>query len=557
MISLHFDEADLDLVVRALADVAKINVVIAQDVKAKVTLWIDRVPGSEAFPILQAILEANNLTIIKAGPVYKIVLAAATAQQSAPIGIGRDEAPAGDEGFLTQIIPLQYLSAEELVKVAQPLAVPGRVLPYRETNSLVLSAPTATVRRILQIIQTLDVPGRQREAQQTFVYYVENAKAQELAGLLTNVFEERRRERGAPARSTPPPTPLAVPPPAPPRPGVAVPPTPEAAPPTAPTPLPGEEGRIVGEVRIVADEPLNALIIRATVQDYRVIEETIKKLDVIPKQVVIETLVAEVTLSDSFSFGLETFLKAGDVALQQFFSVGPTPDKLVVGTPTNQTGFTLTFVDQNRFKLFLNSLSAVTKINTLATPHILTQNNKEARIQVGSEVPVVTGRQTTATGQVSDQVFQTVQQRDIGRILSIKPHVNEKRQVSLDIQLEVTDTLATSTVAGTPSFSKRTVHTSVVVEDNQSLLIGGIISDSNTNGYAGLPWLSRIPILGYLFRQTTETKDRTELFIMLTPRVVASPEEGRVLTDEFRQRLDWLEKALKEGASREKPWYRP
>ena len=556
MISLHFDEADLDLVVRALADVAKINVVIAQDVKAKVTLWIDRVPGSEAFPILQAILETNNLTVIKAGPVYKIVSAAAIAQQSAPIGFGRDEAPAGDEGFLTQIIPLQYLSAEELVKVAQPLAVPGRVLPYRETNSLILSAPTATVKRILQIIQTLDVPGRQREAQQTFVYYVENAKARELGELLSSVFEEKRRERAAPVRPSPPPTLLGVPPPAPPRPGVAAPPTPEPAPPTGAPPLPGEEGRIVGEVRIVADEPLNALIIRATAQDYRVIEETIKKLDITPKQVLIEVLIAEVTLTDNFSFGIEWFLKAGDVALAQFFGLSRIPNLLPNVTPA-RGGFTLTYVDQDKFRLFLNSLSQYTKINTLATPHILTLNNKAAKLQVGQEVPVVTGSQATVTGQPTDQAFQTIQQKDIGRILGIKPHVNEKRQVTLDLQLEVIDTLPNSTVQGTPSFLKRTAQTSAVVEDGQSLLIGGIISSVTSADRSGFPWLSKIPILGYLFSQTTESTIRTELFIMLTPHVVASPEEGRVLTEEFRQRLDWMEKGLQEVGAQEKPWYKP
>ncbi|MFB3819622.1 MAG: type II secretion system protein GspD, partial [Candidatus Methylomirabilales bacterium] len=327
-------------------------------------------------------------------------------------------------------------------------------------------------------------------------------------------------------------------------------PPPEAPAPAAPAPGAPEEGRLVGEVRIVADEPTNALIIKATAQDYRVIEETIRKLDLLPKQVLIEVLVAEITLTDSLNFGLEYFLRTGEFALQQFFGLGPIPQDLLRGVATNTGGFTLTFVDQDRFQLFLNALSAHTKINTLATPHILTQNNREAKIQVGQEVPVVTGNQSTVgTGE---RIFQTIQQRDIGRILAIKPHVNEKRQVTLDIQLEVTDTLSASTVTGTPSFSKRAAQTSVVVEDGQSLLIGGIISDNVRKGQSGIPWLSRIPVLGFLFGTTSDATDRTELFIMLTPRVVGNPEEGRALTEEFRRRLEWMEDVLRQSQERKK-----
>ena len=555
LVSFRFEDADLEVVLRSLADLAGINIVLAQGVKAKVTMWIDRVPATEAFAILQAILEANNLAVIKSGPVYKIVPIAAAAQQPTPIGVGKDDGLAAAEGFLTQIVPIQYLSAEELVKVLQPLVAPGRVLAYRETNSLILSGPASMIRRMLQTIQTLDVPGQQREVQQVYVYRVENARATELANVLMNLWGEKRV--GGPARADAARSPGTLLPPPPPRPGIpAIPAVAESPGPLTPTPAP-EEARFVGEVRIVPDERMNTLVIRATPPDFRLIEETIKKLDHIPKQVLIEVLVAEITLTDSFNFGLEWFLKAGDVALQQFFGFGPVPSSIIAGAATNSSGFTLTFVDQDRFRLFLNTLSGITKINTLATPHILTQNNREAKIQVGQEVPIVTGTQATVTALSSggQNVFQTIAQRDIGRILAIKPQVNEKRQVSLDIQLEVSDTLPSTTVTGTPAFSKRTAQTSVVVEDGQSLLLGGIISTASQDQRVGLPWLSKIPILGWLFSQTTQTADKTELFIMLTPHVVASPQEGKALTEEFRKRLDRLEEVLKQAhpASGQRP----
>ena len=545
LVSFRFEDADLEVVLKSLADLAGINIVLAQGVKAKVTMWIDRVPATEAFAILQAILEANNLAAIKSGPVYKIVPIAAAAQQQTPIGVGQDDGLATAEGFHTQIVPVQHLSVEELVKVLQPLVAPGRVLAYRETNSLILSGQASMIRRLLQTIRSMDVAGQQREVQQIYVYRVENARATDLANILMNLWGEKRL--GGPARPEAARSPGTLLPPQPPRPGIpAIPAVAESPGPLIAAPAP-EEARFVGEVRIVPDERMNTLLIKATPPDFRLIEETIKKLDLTPKQVAIEVLAAEITLTDSFNFGLEWFLRAGDVAVQQFFGAGPL--QLVKGASLSSTGFTLTFVDQDKFRLFLNTLSGITKINTLATPHILTQNNREAKIQVGQEVPIVTGTQATVTALSSggQNVFQTIAQRDVGRILAIKPHVNEKRQVSLEIQLEVSDTLPSTTVTGTPAFSKRTVQTSVVVEDGQSLLIGGIISTSSQDRRVGLPWLSKIPMLSWLFSQTTETADRTELFIMLTPHVVASPEEGRVLTDEFRKRLDWLEEQIRKS----------
>lgn len=541
--SFHFEDADMELVLRTLADVAGINIVLAQGVKAKVTLWVDRVPSSEAFNLLQAILEANNLVAIKSGPVYKIVPASAAAQQPMSISMGKDEIPTPERGFLTRIIALQYLSAEELVKVLQPLSAPGRVLPYRETNSVVLSAPASVIRRLIDMIAVLDVPDQQREAQQLYVYRLENAKATEIANTLTSVFGEKRLERSATlSRQEGASVAMPPPPPQPPRPGVAAIPPVEAPPPVEVGLTSGV--RLVSEVRIVPDTGMNALIIKATPADYGVIEQAIKKMDLTPKQVVIEVLIAEITLTDSFQFGLEWFLRAGSFAFSQNFG-GPL--NFIRGVQLGSSGFTMTFVDQDRFRLFLNTLSGFTNVNTLSTPHILTQNNREAKIQVGQQVPIVTGRQQTIGGAATDQAFQTIQQQDIGRILSVRPQVNEKRQVTLDLQLEITDTLPTSTVEGTPSFSKRSANTSMVVEDGQSLLIGGIISTTDQDSRRGLPYLSKLPILGWLFSDTTQTSTRTELVMMLTPYVVAGPEEGKALTEVFNKRLDWLEEQLKKA----------
>jgi general secretion pathway protein D len=191
-------------------------------------------------------------------------------------------------------------------------------------------------------------------------------------------------------------------------------------------------------------------------------------------------------------------------------------------------------------------------VEVLANPHLLTANNKEAKIQIGSEVPIITNEQSTLVGGSSTTTplqtgaFRSLQQKDIGIIMGIKPHVSEKRLVTLDIE---TENIAVDKDAfgstGSPSFLKTTTKTSVVVQDGQTLLIGGIIRTDRSKGYTGIPFLSQIPLLGYLFRSTSESLERNELVILITPHVIASPEEGQAFTQRFKEQVETLDPLLK------------
>ena len=534
LISLHFEDADLLVVLRVLGDAAGINFLVGQGVKSQVTMKVDKLPVTEAWPIFQALLNANDLTAVKEGSIYKILSSTAAQKQPGPITFGR-EVQSG-EGFFTQIVPLQYLSATGISKVFEPLNSQGRVIAHQETNTLILSGPAEMIREIVQTIKTLDVPGRKKDVPEVFVYYVSNAKASELAGVLQAVFTKKGQSGGLArpvlaslesGRSVP----------IPPMPGVA---------PQRPdedvghlAPGQSDEGRVVGEVRIIPDERTNALIVKATPHDYEIVKETIQKLDLMPRQVIIEVLVAEVSLTDSFNLGIEWFIKTGMFTFAQAFGLGA------------GSGFTATFVDSNDVRAFLTTLSSRTKINIVTSPHLLARDNKAARIQIGQEVPIVTGSQSTTTGIAvgGENVFQTIQQRDIGRILNITPHVTEKRQVTLDINLEISDTLPTSTVKGTPSFSKRSITSSVVVEDLQTLMIGGIIDKSTSHAISGIPWLRDIPYLGFIFGTTADSNSRSELLILLTPHVIATPNEGFAETQRFKERLDMLQEDVRAGFS--------
>jgi general secretion pathway protein D len=200
----------------------------------------------------------------------------------------------------------------------------------------------------------------------------------------------------------------------------------------------------------------------------------------------------------------------------------------------------------------LNNVAGVTKVEVLANPHLLTANNKEARIQIGQEVPIITNEQSTLVGggstvtPLQTGAFRSLQQKDIGIIMGIKPHVNEKRLVTLEIETEnIAVDKDTFGSTGSPSFLKTTAKTAVVVQDGQSLLIGGIIRTDKSKGYTGFPFLSQIPLLGYLFRSTSESLERNELVILITPHVIASPEEGQAITQRFKEQVETLDPLLK------------
>jgi len=561
-VSLNFENADLELVLRAIADITGINFIIAPGVKAGVTMrTTTKVPASEVLSIMELVLEVNNLVAVKDGLYYKILPMAVAQQEPQDVRVGKE--PGVDRDlYITQIVHLDHLSADEMARILQSFLAKGaKMVVHKETNSLIIAGFSSTVRRLLDTIKALDVPTKRDNISRIFVYFVENVKAGDLANLLNTLYGRRDllprvpAPAARPGQPPPRPGPPGQPPPAP-APGQPPPaPAPGQPPPGAGLP-PGVEaaaGEVVGEVVIVPDEATNALIIKTSPRNYEFIEATIKKLDIVPKQVVIELLLAQIRLSDTFKFSLEEIIRSGQFLLAGAFG-GPLSQAVtgVVQDPNKlaASGLTFAFVDKDKFRVVLNNIAAVTKVEVLASPHLLTANNKEAKIQIGNEVPIVTGEQssltnvTTAPGTTTG-VFRTIQQKDIGIIVGIKPHVNEKRLVTLDIESEnIAVDQANFGGTGSASFLKTTAKTSVVVEDGQTLLIGGIIRTDKSKGHTGIPFLSQIPLLGYLFRTSSDVVERNELVILVTPRVVASPDEGRAITEQFRKRVESLEPVL-------------
>lgn len=443
---------------------------------------------------------------------------------------------------------------------AEPEQRQPLILADKRTNSLIVLARHPDLDMIQRLVAKLDVDTKANK--RVIVYYVENVKAKELAVTLQSIFGKEAPSPERPAAAA---LPFGAPPPPP------VPPAPYGAPPP-PAPLapprpsaPGrteltEAGVVEGEVKIVADEPTNALIITTFPRNWPLIEETIRKLDRVPKQVLIEVLVAEISLDDSTSLGIEWSVRTQSPIKigGEVFSIGSVT-RLDVGAPgiaPTPPGLSFFLFETDRILGLLQAFEKINRLNVVSSPHVLTSENKKAYINVGRSIPLVTSQQQPTIGvvavapnqQAQSFTTQTVEYRDTGVILTVTPRISEKRLVALDVKQEVSDAIP-NTLGGTqsPIITKRVAETSVVVADNQTLVLGGLLETRRTRDREGIPFLSRIPVLGYLFGQTTDVVKKTELLILITPRVVGDPAEAQALYQDLRRRSRELDKAVQQA----------
>jgi general secretion pathway protein D len=284
-----------------------------------------------------------------------------------------------------------------------------------------------------------------------------------------------------------------------------------------------------GGIRIVPDVRNNALVIAATPDEYRMIESAIRQLDVTPLQVLIEATIAEVTLNDELRYGLQWFFEVGNSS----FTFSGLDDGTV--NPIFP-GFNYLF-SSNNARVVLNALTAITDVKVISSPQLMVLNNETARLQVGDQVPIATQSAVSVIDPESP-IVNSIAYRDTGVILSVSPRVNSGGLVVLDIIQEVSEVTSTTTsTLDSPTIQQRRVKSTVAVQSGETVALGGLIRDGSSKGVTGIPILSEIPILGNLFKTTTDTTRRTELLILLTPRAVTSRQDARDVTDELRERV--------------------
>jgi general secretion pathway protein D len=443
------------------------------------------------------------------------------------------------------------------------------IIPERRSNSLIVHAKKHEVETIKRLVSQLDVNiyGGRR----VFIYYAENAKSKDLASTLNAIYGARdsgsttTTSSSTTSSSSTTPSRTGAPPPPPP-------PTLYGAPGLTPGAAGSPEILAEGQVRFIADEVTNAVIVTTFPRSWTEIENTIKQLDRMPRQVLIEVLIAEITLTDDTRLGLDWAIRAGRFNIVNTNTGAPglpttpsPPDSstmflpIGVGGPARILGpfgqglSAFTF-GTDQFIAMLNALSNQNKVNIVSNPHILTSENKKAVINVSTSVPIVTSQTTgqvaaatttTTSTTTTAGLNQTVEYRDAGVILTVTPRIGEQGTVALDVKQEANQIGSPVPPTNSPSFTKREAETSVVLLNNQTLVLGGLIQDKLTTTDRGIPILKDIPLIGYAFKFTERIIDKTELLLLITPRVVSTASDAAKITNEKRRYSPDLEDALR------------
>jgi len=535
MVSLNFDDADVYSIIQTIfGDVLRVNYVVDPRVKGRVTFRsVAPVPNENVLPIMEVIFRLNGIGIIEENGLYRIIPISEISKEPSPVRHGKDPASVTITGkSILQVIPIQYVQSTEVIRLIQPFMSANAVIVDVPKGNLVIIADTdANVKRLLQLIQIFDSEQLKRRPQ-VYVHAVQNGKAKEIATLLQQIFLGSRSTTTAPGGAATTPA----------RP--ATPSTPGAPSAPTPTPSPGLPGSaassgdylISESTKIIPDEVTNTIIIMATPEDFAVIKKTIEGID-IPRQVVIEGMIASVNLTDNLSLGLSAIFKGSIGGLDVTWGINPGSTSGVNPASLSSSGFTFVGTDSaGAIRAYITAQATDSRAKVLAAPHILVSDNREARIQVGQQVPIVTS-ETIATSSVPAQ--RTIQYRDIGVILKVKPRINEGGLVSLDLTQEVStfSTIKLYVDSTEIILNKTETTTNLVVQDGQTIVIGGLIREDTSRSRTGVPFLSKVPILGWLFGSTEDDKSRAELIILLTPYVVKDQKAARDMTSDFIDRM--------------------
>jgi len=445
------------------------------------------------------------------------------------------------------------------------------IVPERRSNSLIIYARKQEMETITRLVEKLDadIYGGQR----VFFYFCENTKSKDLAATLDAIFgrgtgaapsqqQQQQQQQQRPTGSTAPGLPSQ---------SQLLPTRPSTTPyrPTAGPGAPGglfEEGGALGaETRFIADEVTNSIIVTTYPRIWNEVEQLLKKLDRMPRQVLIEVLAAEVTLDDSTSLGIAWAVQHGRFSAS-FSGSGTIPSRpppslldprfgLLGAASAFSPGLNFFTFAANEFLTAINALASESKVNVLSSPSVMTAENKKAVINVSQSVPVLTSQQIPIGGTISTTTqtttaitgTQTVEYKDVGIVLTVTPRIGEQGTVALDVKQEVNDILTESFGStNSPAFSKREAETSVVLLNNQTLVLGGLIQNRKAVNKTGIPFLNKIPVLGYLFGNTTEGIRKTELLLLITPRVIGTALDAARVTDQMRRITPELKESLKE-----------
>ena len=293
-------------------------------------------------------------------------------------------------------------------------------------------------------------------------------------------------------------------------------------------------------MRIIPNPQNNALLIYGTDQENDTVNQMLRKIDILPLQVRIDAVIAEVQLNDALQYGTQFFFKSGGVngVLNANEAATTAITSTLTSTAFSSTlpGFIIGGTGNGGAPFAINALQAVTTVHVLSSPELLVLDNQTARLQVGQLVPIQTGSQTSTLSTGS--VFNQDSYQPTGVIMQVTPRVNNGGQVTLDISQEVSNVAAPATgTTSNPTFNDQSVVSRVVIHDGQTIGLAGLITDQSSRGNSGIPWLKDIPILGLLGGSQNNNRTRTELLILITPHVMHDQHDAQALTEDLRDTL--------------------
>lgn len=594
-VMLNFEQAPLNEVIHTiLGDTLGLDYVIENQVPGEITLRTrSPIPRDQLLPILESLLRNNNVLMIRGPNDRFFISASGNIRSTVP-----SYASAPGAGFSNVIVPLQYISATEMAEILKPVArddafvrvdtgrnllilagtqlqlqgwldivstfdvdqlagksvgifplanstveelfaelehilatspdlgikgISGmvRIMPVERLNSIMVVSPRAhyiaTVQAWIEELDSIEDPASEPILQ---VYPVRNGNAGQLASLLSTIYGGSGGASGTSGGVAPGMTQAAS--------GGGA----DGSNQRRDVSSGGGTFDLGDDVRVVSDDYNNTLLVYATPYEYQKIERILNKLDVVATQVLIEASIVEVTLRDDLEYGLEwafdNNLGGGDSG-RGLLDLG--------GGLQPQAGFSYTITNSaGAVKAVLNALAEDSLINVISTPSVMVLDNHTASIHVGDQQPIQSQSTVTNGGNVQNSITY----KDTGVKLTVTPSVNDGGLVTLDIEQSVTDVGPVDAATRQRSFLERNVSSRVAIRSGESVVLGGLIRDNETEGQSGVPVLKDIPLVGSLFSTTTMASTRTELLIFITPRVMESDQDLRDLNLEMRSRMRGL-----------------
>ena len=581
---LNFNEVDISTMVKFISDLTGKNFILDERVKGKISVYSpSKLSTEEAYNVFMSVLELKGFTVVQSGRVAKIVPSSSARQSGFRLLPEGAQAPV-NESYVAQVIKLEYITAQEAQTFLQPMiSKDGHISAFGPGNLLLMVDSAINIRKLHGLLQTIDTE-RTREGLE--IIFLKNASAESVAttvrgwlsgsegkpgappataggGSTTSVLADQRlnallifgnettktaiRDLVAKLDVTPPEasskvnvyylentdaTEMAkvlegvVK-------GISAPATGQSGA-AAPQTSPFESGKVT----ITPDKASNSLVIMASPTDYNNLVQVVKKLDRRSKQVFVQVLIAEVSLDKSNELGMQLGLIGGGSPNSNLTVAGmfdPLSSLTDLGDTITSLGTLAPDLTASPINItaVLKALNKNDLVNVLSTPNILTSDNKEAEIFVGENVPF--GGSSTITSGYSST---SVERKDVGISLKLKAQISEGDYIRLDINQEISDVSGSVTVgAGSNELTttKRSAKTNVVVKDNETVVIGGLIKDREQDIVSKVPFLGDIPLLGWLFKTKSKVRKKTNLMILLTPHIVKDAADLAEMTRSQRQ----------------------